>query len=98
MRITLKDEKKAVEFMGIERNELDILVEYFRSKDVKVVMEEDVKKNKPDIPDEDDDEEEDGDFEAEGVDSDDDDDDSFEQESLSGSDKKKDKKHKKDDK
>lgn len=51
MRITLKDEKKAVEFMGIERNELDILVEYFRSKDVKVVMEEDVKKNKPDIPD-----------------------------------------------
>lgn len=32
-------------------------------------MEEDVKKIKPDIPDEDDDEEDDGDFDGEGVDS-----------------------------
>jgi hypothetical protein len=51
MKVTLKDEKKAVEFMGIERNELDIIVNYFREKEVKVQMEEDVKKVKPDIPD-----------------------------------------------
>lgn len=44
---------------------MDLLIEYFKSKNVKVQMEEEIKIGKPDlgIP-EDEDSEEDGDFEA----------------------------------
>lgn len=38
MKVTLSDDdkKKEVEFMNIERNELELLIEYFKSKNVKV--------------------------------------------------------------
>ena len=40
LKISIKEEKKDIEFMGIERGQLDGLVEYFRSRQVKVIMEE----------------------------------------------------------
>ena len=39
MKIILKDDKKGVEFMGIERPELDALVQYFKERTVKFDME-----------------------------------------------------------
>lgn len=93
MKVTLMEEKKAVEFMGIERNELEGLIEYFKARNVKVEMEEEVKKIQTEIVGEDDeDEEEDGDFNADEVDSEDDEDESFEDEELSAANDKKGKK------
>lgn len=40
LKISLKDQKKVVEFLGIERAELDALVEYFKARSVKIIMEQ----------------------------------------------------------
>ena len=40
LKVTLRDQKKAVEFMGIERGELENLVEYFSKRQVKVIMQQ----------------------------------------------------------
>lgn len=40
LKLSLRDEKKSVEFLGIERPELDALVEYFKTRSVKVKMEQ----------------------------------------------------------
>lgn len=67
MKVTLSDDdkKKEVEFMNIERNELELLIEYFKSKNVKVQMEEDMQKAKVDLAGiEDEDSEEDADFDG----------------------------------
>jgi structure-specific recognition protein 1 len=62
LKVSIRDEKKEVEFLGIERGELDSLVEYFRARQVKVIMEQ---TEQPKIMAEaDDDESEDEDFEA----------------------------------
>ena len=39
LKVSIRDEKKEIEFMGIEKGELDSLVEYFRTRSVKVIME-----------------------------------------------------------
>ncbi len=40
MKIILKDDKKkGVEFMGIERPQLDALLQYFKERSVKIDME-----------------------------------------------------------
>ena len=61
LKVSIKDEKKEIEFMGIERGELDSLVEYFRSRQVKVIMEKS-EQSKIMAEAEDDDESEDEDF------------------------------------
>lgn len=64
MKVSIKEEKKEVEFLGIEKPELDALVEYFKARQVKVIMEQ--KETSKVIPAaDDDDESEDEDFEAE---------------------------------
>jgi len=63
LKISIREEKKEVEFLGIERGELDSLLEYFRSRQVKVIMEQ-AEQSKI-IADADEDESEDEDFEAE---------------------------------
>ena len=84
MKISLKAEKKSIEFMGVERNELEGMVEYFKSRSVAVEMEEDPnQKLKADLGNDDDDDEDDDDFNAEEGDSDDDGSSSEEDESFS---------------
>ena len=79
LKISLKEEKKVVEFMSIERAELDSLVEYFKSRSVKVIMEQTENNMMAAAAvggiDADEDSSEDEDFEA-GDESDDDDDES----------------------
>ncbi len=62
MKISIREEKKEVEFLGIERPELEALVEYFRARQVKVIMEQ--KEPSKVMAAEDDDESEDEDFQA----------------------------------
>ena len=38
MKIVLKEDKKGVEFMGIERLELEALLQYFKERNVKIDM------------------------------------------------------------
>lgn len=40
IKLSLREEKKVVEFLGVERGELDALVEYFKAREVKVIMEQ----------------------------------------------------------
>lgn len=51
MKITLKEDKKTVQFMGIERPEFDALVEYFKTRNVKVNLEQEPSKIIPDAED-----------------------------------------------
>lgn len=63
MKVSVREEKKEVEFLGIERPELEALVDYFKSRQVKIIMEQ----TEPSkiMVEADDDESEDEDFEAE---------------------------------
>ena len=38
MKITLKTDKKSIEFTGVERNELEGIVEYFKARSVHIQM------------------------------------------------------------
>ena len=40
LRLTLKDEKKSVEFLHIERSELETLIGYFKERNIKIFMEQ----------------------------------------------------------
>lgn len=44
IKISLREEKKVVEFLGVERAELDPLVDYFKAREVKVIMEQEPNK------------------------------------------------------
>ncbi len=61
IKISLREEKKVVQFLGVERGELDALVEYFKAREVKIIMEQEQTKI-VDVADQD--ESEDEDFEA----------------------------------
>lgn len=63
LKVTIKEEKKEVEFMGIEKPELDALVDYFKARQVKVIMEQ-KEPTKVMVAGDEDDESEDEDFEV----------------------------------
>lgn len=53
IKLSLREEKKIVEFLGVERAELDALVEYFKTRGVKVNMEQAEQTKIVDVADED---------------------------------------------